>query len=631
MTNSTQDLSRRLLKAEEGFEVLDRQYKVIEKDINEIRFTFYNAFKPTIKMLPELDTDKPDDQVDVVQAALVKCQASLPPIAPLVRPLLHNGEFVFAMKYSLFARWVSAEVIGVTKKENTNTIYEVRYTRNLSINPSRMLTGKQLAYEKYCPTRLIVGTRVIARYKDDQTGNKTDILSQGSFYVGIVAEVPTVANKYKYLIFFDDGYAQYVIHRDIRVVTDASALPWEDVCSDSRDFIKEYVQMYPERPMVRLQRWNNVKTEWNGKWWRAQVIEVEGSLVKMFFPTDGRTEWIYRGSTRLSPLFHKKMSLQANAEQTTRLTARRRTMVPGRQAGPVVEYGTFGQDRVMGVTSATATPSMMHNFIPQSAVAHPPPHSLLQLPPAMQGHTIAPLPIPAPILPTPLPTPLPPPAPPQQNRSVAKKSTAARPGTPPPELIEKIQQEKTGYIRKAQIPPLVRRFRPHQCGAACVGGVKGEELLKKNRNISPLLIPIVLGWRRQIVKQRKKTVVRKSIYYVTPCCRRLRNIDELFVYLRTTSSKLEIDLFSYELNIDVINEWAPHKEIFSMSDLTHGVEPMPLSVVNSLDDDPPQPLEYCNVRKPAQDVPLNLDEEFLVCCSCTDDCQVSIQTEKFYN
>lgn len=60
-------------------------------------------------------------------------------------------------------------------------------------------------------------------------------------------------------------------------------------------------------------------------------MEVEGSLVKMYFPTDGRSEWIYRGSTRLSPLFHKKMSLQANADQqNTRLTARRRTILPGR-------------------------------------------------------------------------------------------------------------------------------------------------------------------------------------------------------------------------------------------------------------------------------------------------------------
>ena len=75
----------------------------------------------------------------------------------------------------------------------------------------------------------------------------------------------------RYLIFFDDGYAQYVHHSDIRVVTESSACSWEDVSTDSREFIKEYLQMYPERPMVRLQKWNYVKTEWNGECVEAGV------------------------------------------------------------------------------------------------------------------------------------------------------------------------------------------------------------------------------------------------------------------------------------------------------------------------------------------------------------------------
>ena len=58
-----------------------------------------------------------------------------------------------------------------------------------------------------------------------------------------------------------------------------------------------------QRPMVRLQKGQQVKTEWNGKWWVARVQEVDASLVKMYFESDQRVEWIYRGSTRLEPLF----------------------------------------------------------------------------------------------------------------------------------------------------------------------------------------------------------------------------------------------------------------------------------------------------------------------------------------
>ena len=32
-------------------------------------------------------------------------------------------------------------------------------------------------------------------------------------------------------------------------------------------------------------------------------MEVDGSLVNMLFMLDGRTEWIYRGSLRLEPLY----------------------------------------------------------------------------------------------------------------------------------------------------------------------------------------------------------------------------------------------------------------------------------------------------------------------------------------
>ena len=38
-------------------------------------------------------------------------------------------------------------------------------------------------------------------------------------------------------------------------------------------------------------------------WLQAKVMEVDGSLVNMLFMLDGRTEWIYRGSLRLEPLF----------------------------------------------------------------------------------------------------------------------------------------------------------------------------------------------------------------------------------------------------------------------------------------------------------------------------------------
>jgi len=69
---------------------------------------------------------------------------------------------------------------------------------------------------------------------------------------------------FRYLVFFDDGYAQYVTKDDVLIVLEASKEVWKDVHPDSADFIREYVTKYPERPMVRLHPGTLVSTEWQG-------------------------------------------------------------------------------------------------------------------------------------------------------------------------------------------------------------------------------------------------------------------------------------------------------------------------------------------------------------------------------
>lgn len=68
---------------------------------------------------------------------------------------------------------------------------------------------------------------------------------------------------------------------------------------------------------------------------------------------------------------------------------------------------------------------------------------------------------------------------------------------------------------------------------------------------------------RQVCKKRKKSVSKHfAIYYVAPCGRRLRTIEEIFNYLRITESALEIDCFSFEVTVVVTTEWEPFRKIF---------------------------------------------------------------------
>ena len=79
------------------------------------------------------------------------------------------------------------------------------------------MTGRQVAYAEACSVRLPVGLRVIALYREPPT-------QPGAFYSGIVAEPPKIINKQRYLVFFDDGYASYIAHKDVRVVSIHSAV-----------------------------------------------------------------------------------------------------------------------------------------------------------------------------------------------------------------------------------------------------------------------------------------------------------------------------------------------------------------------------------------------------------------------
>ena len=73
------------------------------------------------------------------------------------------------------------------------------------------------------------------------------------------------------------------------------------------------------------------------------------------------------------------------------------------------------------------------------------------------------------------------------------------------------------------------KFEKHQCKKLCMDDQKytydPEKFVSKEeklKNFNPILIPVILGWKRQLTKH--KNMGKRSIYYVSPCGRRLRNL-----------------------------------------------------------------------------------------------------------
>lgn len=106
-------------------------------------------------------------------------------------------------------------------------------------------------------------------------------------------------------------------HSMVRLIVSSSEEVWEDMSADARPFIKKYLQMYPERPMVKLRKDQTVRTEYKSKWWLAKVLAIDCSLVQMLFEPSNRTEWIYRGSTRLNPMYLEEQAASMRMQHKT--------------------------------------------------------------------------------------------------------------------------------------------------------------------------------------------------------------------------------------------------------------------------------------------------------------------------
>uniref|UniRef100_A0A8D0GCM3 SET domain bifurcated histone lysine methyltransferase 1 n=1 Tax=Sphenodon punctatus TaxID=8508 RepID=A0A8D0GCM3_SPHPU len=505
---------------------------------------------------------------------------------------------------------IAIQAVGAGKK------YKVKFDNK----GKSLLSGNHITYD-YHPSveNLQVGSRVVAKYKD---GNQVWL------YAGIVAETPNVKNKLRFLIFFDDGYASYVTQSELYLVCRPLKKTWEDIEDIScRDFIEEYITAYPNRPMVLLKSGQLIKTEWEGTWWKSRVEEVDGSLVKILFLDDKRCEWIYRGSTRLEPMFSMKTSTASTQEKKQGGQMRTRPNVGAvRSKGPVVQYtqdltGTSNQFKAVEPTP----------LVPLAA----PPISLLPVDLDSESQLA------------------------QSRKQVAKKSTSFRPGSvgsgppspPSPVLSETMPPiGRTGVSQPYRnfAPPLPPAppppryhgmmdrvpnepsyrapleklfYLPHVCSYTClsrVRPVRSDQYRSKN----PLLIPLLYDFRRMTARRRVNRKMGFHVIYKTPCGLCLRSMNEIERYLfEADCDFLFLEMFCLDPYVLVDRKFQPYKPFYYIADITKGREDVPLSCVNEIDTTPPPQVAYSKERIPGKGVYINTSWEFLVGCDCKDGCR----------
>lgn len=599
VTEANKHIGERLDSMKDLCEETDKMFTDIQKDVDDLRKELYKPFTPKIENIAEVDLNKVEavamdakykpkiqkvgppnrDIADVRNITNTATKMpTVPPEGTLERSPLKPDETVLAMKSNILQVWKYGQVVEKeAEPREGGDHYRVKFEAIHAGNKGfqrRTCSAKHLAYNYPATVKLKVGTRCIGLYKENMVG-------KGAFYSGIIAEPPKVMNKFRYLVFFDDGYASYIPHDDVRVVCEASLDVWMDIHPNSKDFIKSYLNQYPERPMVKLTVGQQVKTEWDGKWWMTRVVVVDASLVKLMFDADSRTEWIYRGSTRLGPLFtemeqQRQRRLQAQEQGTT---VQRRNMHVKRKDAPYVEY-----------TRQTTEPDPEKTVAPRSGAGS-------------EAATVdsdgAP------------------------KRSVARKSTAGkgRIDNNQAQVIKKWESEGTAFDHECKPKDGVEvpKLKKHQCSDKCIEDDKYQYEEPQHRGTNPLLIPIVLGWHRIVSKHRNKGI--RQVFYHAPCGRRLRSLEEVHRYLRITGSELEIDFFNFAWYLHVFREYKPTRELCTIKDLSYGKENVPISCINSIDRSYPEYVEYSTVRLPQKNVDLNTESDFLCGCDCEDDCQ----------
>ncbi|NWX32611.1 SETB1 methyltransferase, partial [Notiomystis cincta] len=364
---------------------------------------------------------------------------------------------------------------------------------------------------------------------------------------------------------------------------------------------------------------------------------------------DKRCEWIYRGSTRLEPMFSMKTSTASTQEKKQSGQTRTRPNVGAvRSKGPVVQYtqdlaGAGPQykspEQPPAARPASPQPAEMEcsdnqlaqgrkqvakkstSFRPGSVGSgHSSPSS-----PVLGDTPAAGRALPAPQHrccsssgPTwaraqPLPSR---PAPPSTPCPLCPRSVPSGPSQPFHGMMDRVPNEPSYRA------PLEKLFYlPHVCSYTCLSRVRPIRS-DQYRSRNPLLIPLLYDFRRMTARRRVNRKMGFHVLYKTPCGLCLRSMQEIERYLfETDCDFLFLEMFCLDPYVLVDRKFQPYKPYYYIADITKGKEDVPLSCVNEIDNTPPPQVAYSKERIPGKGVYINTSWEFLVGCDCKDGCR----------
>ncbi|XP_046519950.1 histone-lysine N-methyltransferase SETDB2 isoform X1 [Equus asinus] len=209
----------------------------------------------------------------------------------------------------------------------------------------------------------------------------------------------------------------------------------------------------------------------------------------------------------------------------------------------------------------------------------------------------------------------------QENKSISLPSTSHEDSFPEyctflfpqNKEISPLENRVANFRKKESSSNL--SYQSHDCSGACL---KKMPLTFKGEN--PLQLPIKCHFQRRHAKTNSHSSAL-HVSYKTPCGRSLRNVEEVFRYLLETECNfLFTDNFSFNTYVQLTRNYPKQEEIVSDVDISNGVESVPISFCNEIDNRKLPLFKYRKTMWPRAYYLNSFSNMFTDSCDCSEGC-----------
>ncbi|KAM3723209.1 Histone-lysine N-methyltransferase met-2 [Dirofilaria immitis] len=428
-----------------------------------------------------------------------------------------------------------------------------------------------------------------------------------AFYSGIVGVGPHGFLQNEMLIFFDNGVDSFVHERTVYILAEQKSRlhnckeeidrrnNWCLVPQFRQKFIKHYLKNFPDWPLVPMKRKENTQ--------RVNILrEVRGKCGADCVVTPCNRhchidEWVYRGSERLEAIrqaidrLEKIEQQEKSGVSATSIRSRREARLAHN-----LEYILPLSRQIFSNMNL----SKAINLCPRGrALLSDNEPNYIRRQTARKGGILTMQHVND-----------------YQDYSIIEGK------------ISRLRKEKNLIIRDIPEWSSLKQVIHSQCTISCLQCLDKDPYDKEFCGYSPYMIPLLVGWSREIVtftRRVKVAYTRKTtssaVVYRTPCGISIYKLNQITKYLKDTSSRLTIDLFTFDRTVRPNVIYRTPIKAKLMDDFTNGFEAIPISVYNEIDDESPPKVEY-DPRRYAYDKETDVSSislDFCSGCTCIDE------------